>query len=63
MVRFDRSSFLAFFAARFSLRVFPCFLLCPDGGALVPMGRQYALLEALGIGKSRALRPGVQRVS
>ena len=42
MPRFDRSAFFAFLASRFSFNVLPCFLLCPDGGALLPMAEPYA---------------------
>src|SRR6266545_4883145 len=46
MTRFDFSSFLAFFAARFSFKLLPGFLLLPDGGALVPIPGPYAGGEA-----------------
>ena len=35
--RFDFSTFFARFAARFSIRLLPCFLLLLGGGALVAM--------------------------
>lgn len=35
--RLDFSAFFVFFAARFSSRLLPCFLFCPDGGALFAM--------------------------
>ena len=37
MTRLERSAFFSFFAARFSFKVLPCFLLWPDGGALFAM--------------------------
>jgi hypothetical protein len=36
-----RSDFFAFLAARFSLRDLPGFFVCPEGGALDPMGEAY----------------------
>jgi len=36
-----RSDFFAFLAARFSLRDLPGFFVCPEGGALDPMGQAY----------------------
>jgi len=37
MTRLERSAFFSFFAARFSFKVLPCYLLWPDGGALFAM--------------------------
>ena len=42
MMRLDRSAFFAFLAARFSFRLLPCFLFCPEGGALLAIARAYA---------------------
>ena len=35
MMRLDFSAFFAFLAARFSFKLLPCFLFCPEGGALL----------------------------
>jgi hypothetical protein len=37
----DLASFLAFLAARFSISVLPCFLFCPEGGALSAIPKAY----------------------
>ena len=49
MTRLDRSAFFIFFTARFSLRLLPCFLFCPEGGALLAIAKPYAR-EPLGTG-------------
>src|SRR5205807_1680485 len=44
--RLDRSAFFAFLAARFSFKLLPCFLFCPEGGALFAIPGPYAQRRA-----------------
>src|SRR5947209_145446 len=55
MTRFDCSAFFAFFAARFSFRLLPCFLFCPDGGALLAMTRPYASKDGICAARGRPI--------